>query len=486
MKGQVYTIAKLHYVNGVVNFVARKKSTNLDSLAQNASETTKKGTAKHPKARVRTLVRFAEGIGLLDRPSKENVQMTDLGKEYYKARGEEKWNLSSKQRKILRNHVLANPEKTPTIFALNSLFNLVEQGYKGKILAKEYAKAIGKERVWKSDATYEGNTNFGLNYLRELDLIDENLNISMFRPKPVFPKERKISIKKADSSIQLFSENGRKLNAEVTLSQRDEWVDYIFESRGGTKGSPNERNPDYFEALELVLKDAKSKSWHIQDIVVASKKLEDLPLSQKRVKPEKYAYPINLDSGVDIISLRKAISLSVTKVGQKSGSTGGNPTKRIRVTFSKDSINALDFDTEVTQEVLSKFHQKKVNHKFKKSGPPPSGQRKASTIDQNKKGYTYVFKLEGVKENALKIGFTANLSNRLKTLNSQIRPSVTGLNWEPVTYWEFDDVWSAYEFEQEIQSKLRDYLYEGEREIFQISEDDISSILGKQKSKYKD
>ena len=105
MKGQVYTIAKLHYVNGVVNFVASKKSTNLDSLAQNASETTKKGTAKHPKARVRTLVRFAEGIGLLDRLSKENVQMTDLGKEYYKARGEEKWDLSTKQREILRNHV---------------------------------------------------------------------------------------------------------------------------------------------------------------------------------------------------------------------------------------------------------------------------------------------------------------------------------------------------------------------------------------------
>ena len=56
MKGQVYTIAKLHYVNGVVNFVASKKSTNLDSLAQNASETTNKGTAKHLKARVRTLV----------------------------------------------------------------------------------------------------------------------------------------------------------------------------------------------------------------------------------------------------------------------------------------------------------------------------------------------------------------------------------------------------------------------------------------------
>ena len=129
---------------------------------------------------------------------------------------------------------------------------------------------------------------------------------------------------------------------------------------------------------------------------------------------------------------------------------------------------------------MSKFHQKKVNHKFKKSGPPPSGQRKASKIEQNKIGYTYVFKLEGVKEDALKIGFTANLSKRLNDLNSEIRPSVTGLSWEPVTFWQFNDVRSAYEFEQEIQSKLRDSLYEGEREIFKISVDDLSSILGKQ------
>ena len=102
-------------------------------------------------------------------------------------------------------------EKTPTIYALNSLFNLVKQGYKGEILTKEYAKEIGKERVWKSEATYEGNTNFGLNYLRELDLIDENLKVSMFRPKPVFAKEsKKFIIKKADSLIQLNSEDGRK------------------------------------------------------------------------------------------------------------------------------------------------------------------------------------------------------------------------------------------------------------------------------------
>ena len=76
MKGQVFTIAKLHYVNGVVYYIARANSTSLDALAENAIETTKSGTAKHPKTRVRTLVRFAEGLGLVTRPSKEIVQIT--------------------------------------------------------------------------------------------------------------------------------------------------------------------------------------------------------------------------------------------------------------------------------------------------------------------------------------------------------------------------------------------------------------------------
>ena len=89
MKGQVFTIAKLHYVNGVVYFIARANSTSLDALAENAIETTKSGTAKHPKTRVRTLVRFAEGLGLVTRPSKEIVQITGLGRNYYEAREEE-------------------------------------------------------------------------------------------------------------------------------------------------------------------------------------------------------------------------------------------------------------------------------------------------------------------------------------------------------------------------------------------------------------
>ena len=314
-----------------------------------------------------------------------------------------------------------------------------------------------------------------------MDLLDENLNISLYVSKPASENQIKSNANKARKSlVTLFSKDGRKLNSEVSLHYRDEWFDYIFESRGGTKGSSNERNPDYFEALEIVLHDAKSKSWLIRDIVVASKKLEALPISQKRVHPENYSFPIHLNEQVDVVSLRKAISNSVSKVGKEPGSKGGNPTKRIRITFSKeDSYSSPEVGFEETQDILSKFHKKKVNHKFKNSGPPPSGQRKAPKIEQNKPGYTYVFKLEGVKEDALKIGFTGNLSKRLNDLNSEIRPSVTGLRWIPVTFWQFDDVQKAYEFEQEIQLQLRDCLYEGEREYLKYHLKNYRKIKGR-------
>ena len=66
MKGQVFTVAKLHYVNGVVYEVAKKGTTDLQTLADLSAQTTKSGKAKHPLVRVRTLARLAEGIGLIE------------------------------------------------------------------------------------------------------------------------------------------------------------------------------------------------------------------------------------------------------------------------------------------------------------------------------------------------------------------------------------------------------------------------------------
>ena len=62
MKGQVFTVAKLHYINGVVYEVAKRGTTDIQTLADLSKHTTKSGNVKHPKVRVRTLARLAEGV----------------------------------------------------------------------------------------------------------------------------------------------------------------------------------------------------------------------------------------------------------------------------------------------------------------------------------------------------------------------------------------------------------------------------------------
>jgi len=172
MKGQVFTVAKLHYVHGVVYFTAPKGSTDLKTLASNYSETTKSGKVKHPVDRVRMIARFAEGIGLITISKDKKVQITDLGMDYYNARLDDKWSLSENQKEILGNYILSDYYRTETIYSITSLFKLYKNGYEGKELSERFALEIGKEKAWKSAVTYQGFTKFGLSYINELGLMD--------------------------------------------------------------------------------------------------------------------------------------------------------------------------------------------------------------------------------------------------------------------------------------------------------------------------
>ncbi len=181
MDGQVFTVGKLHYVNGVVYFSAQKEKTDLATLAEHHAETTKSGNVKHPKTRVSTLVRMAEGLGLVTLSNRQQVQITGLGQEYFRNRAKDRWSLSGSQQDLLRNHILASPECSPTIYAITSLLALIKQGLRDKELAHQYALSIGKEKAWNSEVTYDGFTKFGISYLVELGFIDADLSIQSYR-----------------------------------------------------------------------------------------------------------------------------------------------------------------------------------------------------------------------------------------------------------------------------------------------------------------
>ena len=171
-EGQVFTVAKLHYINGVVYLAAQKGTTDLQTLADNYTETTKSGDVKHPLVRVRTLARLAEGIGLLTISKDRSVEITTLGKKYYSARVNNKWSLSKSQQQLLCNHILSDYNRTKTIYSITTLFQLCRSGYVGTELAHQFALEIGKDKAWKSDVTYEGFTKFGLSYIKELGLLE--------------------------------------------------------------------------------------------------------------------------------------------------------------------------------------------------------------------------------------------------------------------------------------------------------------------------
>lgn len=140
MKGQVFTIAKLYYVNGVVYEVAQRGTTDLQTLADLSAQTTKTGNVEHPLKRVRDLARLAEGIGLIDMLNKGKVQITPFGKKYYEARSGEKWSISKEQQRILGKYIISDYYRTETIYAITTLFELCKKGYTGKDLSHQPEK----------------------------------------------------------------------------------------------------------------------------------------------------------------------------------------------------------------------------------------------------------------------------------------------------------------------------------------------------------
>jgi hypothetical protein len=172
MKGQVFTVAKLHYINGVVYEVAKRDTTDIQTLADLSQHTTKRGKAKHPMVRVRTLARLAEGVGLVEIFNKHKMKITNLGRQYAEKRSTNQWEISKEQQKILGHYIIADSYRSETIYSIATLFELCKKGYAGDELSHKFAEEIGKLDAWKSEATFRGFTKFGLSYISELGLLE--------------------------------------------------------------------------------------------------------------------------------------------------------------------------------------------------------------------------------------------------------------------------------------------------------------------------
>ena len=257
--------------------------------------------------------------------------------------------------------------------------------------------------------------------------------------------------------VVLFDESGDELDATVIEGRVGDWIEYIIESRGGSHSSGNVRNPHYIPALESLLRSLKQGKMVLQDILVASKELENSPLPERRVQLDKQ-FPINLVEE-DIAELRLEICNSMATVGSKR-TTGhrGIPTRRLCIIVSHPYSNLPTTDAD-TPPLDS------ANSSTGVTGPPPSGTRSSTERNQSQ-GSVYVAKLNGIEGEVIKIGFTSNTNRRIHQLNKPLLSEVTGINWELCEILTFPTERQAYEHEQELHRNLKRHLVRGEREIY--------------------
>ena len=136
--------------------------------------------------------------------------------------------------------------------------------------------------------------------------------------------------------------SGRTLDAdfEVEDSRRaGPAFDIVLRSRSGGRNSPNRRNPDYFEALEEILRRLAAADATILNIEVDSTVTRSLPEADRRLD---LVFPIELAKSGDLAQLRKRITSAQRTIGRAPGvkSSGGNNHKQIRMTVSTNPLLA--------------------------------------------------------------------------------------------------------------------------------------------------
>ena len=146
----------------------------------------------------------------------------------------------------------------------------------------------------------------------------------------VIDKPRRLNIGKGDGSL---------LKAECEIRRSGNGFVLTLLSRGGKKGAENERNPDYFDALRLVLSRLSKLEAELSAVVLDTERTRALPIEDRQLvagTPLKLSPTTNVDLLFTEIT-KTAASLPAGKPG-----SGGNPTKQIQISFSGDSLPNIE------------------------------------------------------------------------------------------------------------------------------------------------
>jgi len=130
----------------------------------------------------------------------------------------------------------------------------------------------------------------------------------------------------AEMAIMLVRENGTTINSNLNVFAGADWFEIVVDSAGGT--GEGAVNPEYAEAVELLLARLGARHCNLIAIVLNSRPVADFALHERIIAIDEFAYPVQLANVTDITELRKAIaSAGARKLSDSI--KGGNPRRRL-------------------------------------------------------------------------------------------------------------------------------------------------------------
>lgn len=121
-------------------------------------------------------------------------------------------------------------------------------------------------------------------------------------------------------------DDGREIDATFRVEPVGDRMTIVFESRGGTRGSKDERNTEYDTGLRKLLERLNARGLALDDALVDSNVAATLSDDERRIEA---AYPLRID---DVDAVRRQLRAGQARVGRAPGAKGaGNSTKRIRL-----------------------------------------------------------------------------------------------------------------------------------------------------------
>jgi hypothetical protein len=151
---------------------------------------------------------------------------------------------------------------------------------------------------------------------------------------------------------------GSELDATFSVLKTEGEFAIVWDSRSGTKGTPNARNTQYQQALDIVLHRLAVARLTIEEVRLERGDMQgSAPASILQVAD--HSYPWVMAHKHDIRKLRIALCKAQASTDRKPDAKGpGNPTKRIIVSITGDSgMNVTEFAALVagTAETPTRF-----------------------------------------------------------------------------------------------------------------------------------